>query len=86
MKEGYGYYIMSTKGDSFKSCPFCGREEQEIYETGCGADAESYFYKYAIFCDCGAKLSGVAHVRSAADTDRKYVVSYHAEKAWNTRV
>jgi hypothetical protein len=71
--------------NELKPCPFCGGNMQEIYETGVGASVDSFYYKYIVFCDCGAMMSGTAHVRSAKEVDRKSVISDHAKRTWNRR-
>lgn len=83
--EVFGIYVASTKGKHFKPCPFCGSEEQKIYETGVGGDNEGFYYKYAICCDCGATKDGRAYVRSTADSFREFGITNAAEMAWNRR-
>lgn len=85
--DRYGYFVANTVGKNFKPCPFCGGEVQEIYETGVGAGAGSFYYKYMIFCcGCDAMMGGTAHVRSAADVDRNVVIANDAERMWNRRI
>lgn len=83
--EPYGNYVTNTEGKNFKPCPFCGSRTQEIYETACGVDKDSYYYKYAVFCECGAAMTGLARLQSADNSSRDLAITNAAETVWNRR-
>lgn len=83
--RGYGNFIANTNGKNFEPCPFCGSGSQTIHEIGCGASTEEFYYKYGVFCECGATLEGKAVVRTGATVDRESWIADSAMRKWNGR-
>lgn len=68
-------------------CPFCGHNEQEIYENGRAwphnGDAGRAIVEVSMHCRCGASLEARVEINEGADEVRQ-IVRQISDK-WNKR-
>ena len=70
-----------------RGCPFCGHNEQAIYETvrawPRGADTAHAIVEAVMRCRCGASLESLIGI-TEGDDETKQIIRYMSDR-WNQR-